>query len=119
VGRSTRMYGYIVVTICFWVGAFGPGGGGTGDVTLHWEAAVINGLLLVPLWHGARWAALLLSVLALMLIGGISWGGVYPWGTAFGLLSVVAAVQFGLVHPLSYPILGPVLASSEEVAESG
>jgi|SRR6478735_1514268 len=95
-----RLGAYATLSLAFWILALGPGGGGTSMVGVEGTGALINFLLLVPLWKGSRWPVIPLSIEALILAGSIGSGGMPPWGPAFGLLALVASGQFLLLCSL-------------------
>lgn len=98
--RATRMGLYTLLSLVFWATALWPGGGGTSEVGVEWPGALLNGLLLIPLWKGRRWSAALLTLEGLVSATVIGSGGIPPWGPAFGVLSCVALGQMWLAHSL-------------------
>lgn len=91
---------YTGLSAAFWILALGPGGGGTSDVTVDSTGALINFVLLVPLWRGSRWPAVPLAIEALLLAGAIGSGSMPPDGPAFGFLALLASAQFLLLCDL-------------------
>lgn len=92
-----RLRLYTLLVPVFWLLALGPGDGGAAGVAVSWDGALINCLLLIPLWRRSMWAVTLLGVFAMwttMVVGSI---GLPPWGPAFGALALVAGAQFLLL----------------------
>lgn len=89
-----RLRLYALLSAMFWFLALGPGGGGTSEVGLEWTGVLVNFLLLIPLWRGARWALIILAIEALICAGVIASGGSPPGDPWFGGLTVLATAQF-------------------------
>lgn len=98
-----RLRLYTLSVPVFWGLALGPGGGGAEGIKVHEEGAVLNLLLLIPLWRGSRWAVTALALYAMVMVG-IGSIGIPPWGPAFGALALFAGAQFLLLY--SYDV-GP------------
>lgn len=95
-----RLSAYTALSAIFWVLALGPGGGGTSKVGVNELGALINLILLVPLWRGSKWPAVPLAIEAVVLAGAIGSGGMPPGGPAFGFLALGAVVQLLLLCSL-------------------
>jgi hypothetical protein len=106
-----RLRLYTLLVLAYWTLALGPGGGGTAEVSVDWDGAIINLLLLIPLWRGSKWAVTLLALMAMASAIVIATAGIPPWDPMFGSLALVAAIQFLLL--VTYD-LGPN-SDSEDV----
>jgi hypothetical protein len=93
---------YAVLAVTFWSLALGPGGGGTSEVQVGWSGAVINFVLLVPIWRGRTWSIPLLAFGMFGLALAIALGGVPPDGPIFGALAALAAAMGVTLGCLGY-----------------
>ena len=104
---------YVMLSVLFWGLVLICGGAakkGGLQVDFQTKAAVINALLLIPLWRDRLWARSLLAAIATSLALVLLWMLIPPHGSAVGLLAVPLALQgFVLVFghwPQRPPVTG-------------
>jgi hypothetical protein len=99
--RNRWHWAYAGTSAVFWLAAWiiwdGTGRSGSSSVHLGWQGAVLNGLMLIPLFKRFEWARWVLIVEATATIAFIGSLGVPPFGPAFGSLAFLALLQLALL----------------------
>jgi hypothetical protein len=95
--RATILWWYVAISLVFWILVLVPADGGSRNLHVNWQGALINLALIVPLWRGKAWARVALGIEALFLTLFIASEGVPPFGSTFGLFAVGPLGQFLLL----------------------